>query len=83
LRILKGAQNLINENRIKLVYSEIILVSTYEGQAGITETLSFFQENGFELYGFYNLDFQKYNLNSHKNILRQVDGLFINREAMR
>lgn len=51
--ILEGAIETINQNKIKLVYTEIIIMPTYIGQKPLDEALYDYRKNGFILYNFY------------------------------
>lgn len=69
-QVLKGAKESLAASRCKLIYSEIIIQPTYQGQKDLHEILGIFSELGFELYNFYDL--------SHTNNgkLRQLDAIF-------
>lgn len=69
--IIEGAINSILENKIKIVYTEIITMPTYIGQKHLDEVIKLFRENNFRLYDIYN---QSY---TNEKKLRQVDAIFI------
>jgi FkbM family methyltransferase len=72
LLALTGAKTMLSKEAISLVYSEIITVPTYEGQAKLHEHLQFFDSLGYELFDIYNP--------TKKSMqLIEVDALFINR----
>jgi hypothetical protein len=56
---------------INMIYTEIIMLPTYEGQIPFDETISLIRSFGFELFNFYNYSYTK------KGQLRQVDAIFI------
>jgi FkbM family methyltransferase len=68
--ILEGATKAIREKRIGLIYSEIITLSTYEGQKEFDEMLRIFRENGFALHNLFNPSL------TDDGRLRQVDAVF-------
>lgn len=70
-QILEGAKKAMNENKIPLIYMEMITRPTYKGQKDLDEILLLLRNNGFKLYNFYN-----YSYNSLGE-LRQVDAIFI------
>jgi len=67
---LLGARNMLQGKKISLIYSEIIVVPTYEKQHKFHEYLSFFDSYD---YNFYNL----YNPKQQGGQLNQADFLFI------
>lgn len=69
--VLNGAIKTLKAGKIGLVYTEIILLPTYEGQRHFDETLLRFRELGYRLYDLYN---SSYNKNRQ---LRQVDAIFV------
>jgi FkbM family methyltransferase len=52
--VLEGAGKLLSQQRIGLVYMEVILVPTYRGQRSLREYLDVFDANGYWLHDFYN-----------------------------
>ena len=68
--IIEGAKNAIKNNKIKLVYTEIITVPTYNKQKALDEILYLFRNHGFLLYNFYNPA-------TINNKLMQLDAIFI------
>lgn len=69
--VIEGAVNSIKENRINIIYTEIITLPTYIGQKYLDEVLNIFRINDFNLYDVYN---QSY---TNDNKLRQVDAIFV------
>jgi len=53
LEILRGAQRMLEEQRISLIYSEHIFVPLYEGQAEFYEVAAELAHFGFGIYDFY------------------------------
>ena len=51
--VIEGAVDSINENKIKIVYTEIITMTTYIGQKYLDEVIKLFRENKFNLYDIY------------------------------
>ena len=69
--ILLGAEKSIAEGRIRILYSEIIVMPTYTGQRSLDEYLAFMRRHGFAMHNFYNPLF------SNSGQLNQVDALFV------
>ena len=70
LRVLKGAERLLREHRIDIVYCEVILAPTYVGQAPLFEYLRFFHELGYVLFSVHDLQ-------RRRGQLLQMDALFV------
>jgi FkbM family methyltransferase len=69
--IIEGAAKTIAKNKIKLIYLEIIIMPTYDGQKYFDEILLLFRANNFHLYNLYNFS------HTANGMLRQVDAIFI------
>lgn len=69
-KVLKGAEQAIKGGLIKVIYTEIITLPTYQGQLGLIKSLELFYEYGYSLVGLYNYSYTK------KGFLRQVDAIF-------
>lgn len=52
--VLQGARGMLGERRVSLVYTEVIICPTYQGQHKLHEYLGFFDTLGYELVDFYN-----------------------------
>lgn len=72
--VLEGGATTFAAGIVKMVYTEIIVLPTYEGQKSFDEVLALFRKLGFDLYGLYN--FSK----DAKGKLRQLDAIFVWRE---
>lgn len=72
--VLKGGKNTLDLGLINMIYTEIIMLPTYEGQIPFEETISLIRSFGFELFNLYNYSYTK------KGQLRQVDAIFIKTE---
>jgi len=68
--VLEGASSACEEGKIKIVYTELIIQSTYVGQKRLDEALAVYYNSGFELYNLYNL------FASADGKLCQLDALF-------
>ena len=68
--IIEGALNSIAQNKISLIYLEIIIMPTYVGQKYLDEILFLLRQTGFVLYNFYNYQF------TASGELLQVDAIF-------
>lgn len=53
LKILKGAQNLLESNSIHLIYTEVLFVSLYEDQASFYDLGSMLNSYGYQLFDFF------------------------------
>ena len=72
--VIEGAAKSMEQNRIKIIYLEIIIASTYKSQKHPDEIFLLLRNKGFRLFNFYNYTY------SGKGELKQVDALFINNE---
>ena len=68
LKVLKGAERMLSEGRISIIYLEIIFVPTYKGQSTYFEIGEYLSKNGFDIYGIFNLTYDRH--------LKQADVLF-------
>jgi FkbM family methyltransferase len=55
LNVLKGAEQLLNNTRIKLIYCEVEFEALYENQPLFHEVCTFLYSKGYYLFGLYNL----------------------------
>jgi len=51
--VLKGAHGLFGDKKIKLVFVEVLFISTYIEQSTASEVMDFFNHNGFYLADFF------------------------------
>lgn len=73
--VLEGARGLLQQQRIDLIYMEVIMAPTYVGQRKLAEYLALFQDLHYELFNLYNP--------RHKNgRLIQTDNIFISSEFL-
>ena len=56
-RILKGAARMLREQRIGLVYTEVMFVPVYEGQGKFYEVAALLGGAGYELFDFYSFTY--------------------------
>lgn len=68
--VLDGGSKTLSSGNVDLIYTEIILLPTYEGQLYFDEILLRFRQLGYRLYDVYNPSY-----NQQKQ-LRQVDAIF-------
>lgn len=68
--VIQGGKQSFAAGLVRYVYTEIIILPTYEGQLPFDQMLKLMDDNGFDLYGLYNL-----NKDRHGQ-LRQVDAIF-------
>lgn len=59
LNVLKGAQRLLNERAISLIYAEVEFQEIYQGQCLYHELAAFLGHYGFQLYSLYNISINK------------------------
>lgn len=71
--VFKGAQRLMNENRIGLIYFEFIFSDMYENLPSFDEVFRYLVEKGYSLVSFYDFHFQN-------ELASWTDALFINTE---
>jgi FkbM family methyltransferase len=69
-QIIEGASQSIKQNKIALIYLEIIIMPTYQEQKNLDEILLLLRNKGFSLYNFYNYSY------TNAGELRQVDAIF-------
>lgn len=75
--VLRGAENSLQQGVIKMIYTEIITMPTYEGQLDFDEILRLMKSYGFILFNLYNWSITK------EGQLRQVDAIFVYSEALK
>ena len=71
--ILDGAKNLLSQGKVGLIYTEIIIIPSYEGQLHLHEFLERVYTAGFDLYGIYNIS-------PPKGKIKQIDAIFIKQQ---
>ena len=76
LNVLRGANDILKDGRIDLIYTEIIFAETYQNQITVTDLLKFMDSSNFQLFNFYN---PKY-LNRR---LIQADLIFVNQNLVK
>jgi FkbM family methyltransferase len=72
IKALKGARNLLKNHSIALIYTEVIMMPTYQNQSLFHELLFFLYELNYELFNIYNRV-------SKNEQLIQVDVIFISK----
>jgi FkbM family methyltransferase len=75
LQVLKGAQRMMNENRIGLIYSEITFDEIYQNLPPFDEVFRFLREHEFVLAAFYKMEFKR-------QIVGWTDALFVNKRLL-
>ena len=58
LEVLKGAQGLLEQNRVQLIFIELNLNDAYKGQPRVDEILGFALDHGFSLVSLYNFHYR-------------------------
>lgn len=72
LEVLKGASRLLGENRIGLVFCELIFSDMYSGQPRFSTIVDHLLDRNFELVGFYDMHYRNERIG-------WTDALFINK----
>ena len=72
LNVLMGAEQMMNENKIQFVYSEIFFYENYIGQSSFGDIYNFLLSKGFSLVRFYTFEYTDHGLAS------RTDALFVN-----
>tara|TARA_Y100000589_G_C27152267_1_gene629431 strand:+ start:113 stop:844 length:732 start_codon:yes stop_codon:yes gene_type:complete len=72
-RVLSGSKSLLQKGKVDLILLEIIVVPTYDKQSKVNELFNIFEENGFQLYGIYDIE-----KNPKRGKIQQFDALFYN-----
>ncbi len=71
--VLEGAKQTFAERKVSVIYTEIITMPSYSGQAKLHEYMGLLNDYGFCLYNFYNFF-------NHEERLKQMDAIFIRNE---
>jgi len=74
LAVLRGASQLLSKHAIGLIYTEVILVPTYQNQTLFHELNGFLYNYGYDLFGIYSLK-------HYKSRLVQFDSIFIQKDT--
>lgn len=72
-QIIEGAAKCLEQDKISLIYLEIMTMPAYQGQKNFDEILLLLRRNGFALYNLYNLSY------TNAGELRQLDAIFTKR----
>jgi FkbM family methyltransferase len=75
LEVFKGAERMMRENRIGLIYSEITFDEIYKNLPPFDEILRFLRERHFVLAAFYKMEFRR-------PIVGWTDALFVSRQLL-
>jgi FkbM family methyltransferase len=73
LEVFKGASQLMRDNKIGLIFCEIIFSDMYSGLPRFSEITDYLLDRNFELVGFYDMHYRNERIG-------WADALFINRE---
>lgn len=73
LNVLKGASEMMRQNKIQFVYVEVFFNENYVGQSSFGDIYNFLLENCFELVRFYDV------LYTNEGLASKTDALFINK----
>lgn len=72
LNVLSGAEQMMNENRIQFVYTEVFFYENYIGQSSFGDIYNFLIKKGFIFVRFYVFEF------TDKGYASRTDALFVN-----
>lgn len=72
LKVLEGAKEMLQTGNIKLIYTEVIFLPTYEQQVVFNDLVAFMQKNRYKLHFFYNVGF-----NGTTGRISQCDCIFV------
>lgn len=75
LQALKGAETILSDHRIALVYCEIEFYELYKGQPLFWDVGSYLHRKGYHLYALYDPHYHKDN----PRVLSWADALFVSR----
>ena len=71
LAALQGAERLLQEQKIKLIYLEVLFIPPHKNADLFDSIMNYLREQGYELFGLYNL------YNAPDGQLRYADAIFI------
>lgn len=75
-KVIIGGEKTLKKGIVKIVYTEIITLPTYQGQTDLESMIRLFREMDFELFSIYN------NSYSNEGRLRQIDAIFTYKEKV-
>jgi FkbM family methyltransferase len=75
--VLKGGEQLLRQGKVRMIFTEILTLPTYNGQADLHEFLRMMRDYGFEVFNFFNLS------TTTSGQLRQLDAIFTPTNASR
>ena len=55
LKVLQGAALMIQERRVKLIFTEISIAPNYKGQSEIDQVIKFLRENKYKIFNFFKM----------------------------
>ena len=57
-KVLQGAENLISNNKIKLIQLEVIIGDTYKGQKSVSYYIELFESQGYKIESFSDFEYR-------------------------
>lgn len=75
LKALRGAESLLKDGAIRLIYAEVMFSPQYQGQAYYHDIACYLYPFGYELFGFYET------IRGRNGVLGWGDALFMNNEV--
>ena len=55
LKVLQGADQMLKDRRVKLIFTEISIAPNYKGQSEIDEIIKFLRENKYKIFNFFKM----------------------------
>ena len=55
LKVLQGADRMLKDRRVKLIFTEISIAPNYKGQSEIDEIIKFLRENKYKIFNFFKM----------------------------
>ena len=59
INVLQGAEQMLKERRIKLIFTEISIAPNYKEQSEIDEVLKLLRENNYKIFNFFKMKHMK------------------------
>ncbi|PCJ87759.1 MAG: hypothetical protein COA57_04180 [Flavobacteriales bacterium] len=73
LKALNGAKTMLSQNKVKLIYTEVLFMNIYEGQPHFEDIAAYLNDIGYRLHGLFN----EWHINKQK---AWADAIFLSSE---
>lgn len=77
LNVLKGANKMMNQNKVQFVFVEIFFHENYIGQSSFSDIFNYLSQNGFNMIRFYDFEY------TDEGFASRTDALFINEKFIK